>query len=165
MIKKQEKTDQSPAACRKYFEDQGITASLDKVWGFVYEAVLRFGPYQPPSEENTKAAAVFLLEIIEAAKYGEPWDLYKERAGVKKRTVKRFDPEEVTGDQEAFGIVLAYIDKKINQPQAIELFRERIHPGSDSTIMRWIKAIEPRVRKAKELQDQIKKVLVVKPKV
>ena len=163
MIKKQEKTGQSPEAFRKYCEDQGITTSLDKVWGFVYEAVLRFGPYQPPSEENTKAAAVFLLEIIEAAKYGEPLDIFKKRAGAKKRTVKNFDPEEVTVDQEAFGIVLAYIDKKINQPQAIELFRERIHPGSDSTIKGWIKAIEPRVRKARELQDQIRKALVVKP--
>ncbi len=165
MIKKQEKTEQCPETFRKYFEDQGITASLDKVWGFVYEAVLRFGPYQPPSEENTKAAAVFLLETIEAAKYGEPLDLYKKRAGVKKRTVKRFDPEKVTVDQEVFSIVLAYIDKKINQPQAIELFRERIHPGSDITIRRWIKAIEPRVRKAKELQDQIGKALAAKPKI
>ena len=159
---REKQPDQSPEASRKYFEEQGITASLDKVWGFVYEAVLRSGPYKPPSEENTKAAAVFLLEIIEAAKYGEPWDPYKSRLGVKKRTVKRFDPKEVTVNHEAFGIVLAYVDKKINLPQTIELFRERIHPGSDSKIKRWIKAIEPRVRKVKGLQDQIRKTLDVK---
>ena len=65
-MSKQKKPDQRPEVYRKYLEDDfGITVTPEKILGFVNTITRNLGStYIPPSEEETKAAATFLLELI-----------------------------------------------------------------------------------------------------
>ena len=82
---KQKMPNQRPEMFRKNFEENfGITVTPEKLFRFMNAVTQNLGSgYQPPSEEDTKAAAAFLFELSQAAKYGDSWNDYKERMGVR----------------------------------------------------------------------------------
>jgi len=148
------KPDQSPEAFRTFFENEGMTVTEGKIFGFIDETMR--SPYQPPSEENTKAAAALLFEMVQAAKYGQSWDQYKKRVGVRKAIDKGFDPSLVTIDDPAFGLIMAHLSGTYTYEETIELFAEHIYPASDRQIERWIAAIRPRVENTLSTLQQMK---------
>lgn len=146
-MKKQKTPNQRPEVYRKDFEENyGITVTPEKLFRFMNAVTQNLGSgYQPPSEEDTKAAAAFLFELAQAAKYGDSWEPYKKRMGVKKIRDKMFDPKAATLDSPAFGIVISYVLGKITHAEAKSAFAENVQPASDRQIENWIAAIKPRV--------------------
>ncbi len=157
---RQKKPDQRPEVFRKFYESEGIIIDGDKILDFINE-VGRF-PYTGPSKENAQVVSALLVEMIQAAKYGEEWEPYKKRIGVKKITDKGFDPSLVTINEPAFGLVMAYVDGKISHKVAKALFIEEIYPCSPPQAERHIKAIKPRAESVIAFRDKMLSLATIK---
>ncbi len=145
--------DQSPEIFRKSYENEGIVVDWDHVSGFISE--VERSPYTGVSKENAKVVSALLMEMIQAAKYGQGWDQYKKRIGVKKIMEKKFDPSLATTNDPAFCIVTGYLRKKYTYKETIDLFNQHVCPASDRQIERWIDAIRPRAEKTIQFVDKL----------
>lgn len=133
---------------RKSFEEQfDINVTTEKIEEFVNTITQNLGSsYVVPSEESTKAAAAFLLELIQAGKYGDSWNSYKKRIGVRQifGEKQKFKAEWETLDSPMYGVMFDLVLEKITTADAKDRLRQLGYHASDRTIERWIKALRPR---------------------
>ena len=66
-MSKQRIPNQRPEVMREYMEEHGITVTSEKLVRFINSVTRSIGSeFVPPNEEDTKAAAAFLLELMQA---------------------------------------------------------------------------------------------------
>ena len=130
---------------RKYLEEEyGIEVTSEKIFRFINTITQNLdSDYVSPDSEDTKAAAAILFELAQAGKYGDSWDPYKKRIGVRKLRENKFDPMYVTLDSPAFRIVFSLVIGEVSYSEAKKLFAEQVEPASERQIENWIAAIRP----------------------
>lgn len=124
---------------------------------YAYDSIRRFievacsRPYERPDDEAIQTAGAPLSLLVHDVHKGvDPKKRFTE-LGIRKVNKRRhgFRPSEATVGSPAFKIVAAMVRKQNNmsQEQAVKLLQEQVANADPSTVRRWIKEIEPRVRR------------------
>jgi hypothetical protein len=108
-------------------------------------------------------AAVMLWAIRRGIRAGDDMNVeLRQLLKTKKasETKFNFNPDEAATNSPAFGIVMDLVRENIRPANAVRRFHDEYDklekiPPDDSTIRRWIKAIEPRAQKTVKKIDAL----------
>ena len=153
MSTKHGEPNQRPEVFRRFFEDRGITVTQEAVLRFMNHAIEK--PCQDQADEDARAVAALLFELVQAAKYGQSWDPFKRRLGLRKRRSNMFCPDAATIDSPAMGITLAWLQGELITKQAVSEFRQHVQPASDKQIQNWLEELKPRAQNLLDFQRKI----------
>jgi len=139
-------------------DKMGIDTDPEQIFRFVNAALSL--PYKSPTPEETKAAAGFLFELIQAGKYHGAKDReiekrFRNKLGVKKRSVaNRLDPALVTLESPEFALVMRLIRKELEDHEVYEKIA-KLYSVTPGTAERFVDKIRPRVRQQMKVFDSL----------